>query len=753
MPAALLLSLVLVTLNYFGVPYADLAKFVVYLAFCVTIPGTLIWRSITRRVHAFGEEAAAGTALGIALEVLTYIPARAVGVPLLVLVWPLVTMLSFGIAPGLRRYWRATGSAGRAPMWHSWAICFLLGLFMVYITASFFRESAVDSVGYTFTDTDSAWYLAIVGELKHHMPPMVSYAPEGPLKYHWFVFADMAAASWITGIEPFLLLRRLSLLPYFAVLALLVPAITRRLTRAWWTGPVALLVTFFVLAPHPFKWLVSNQLSDIGFDSVLDASLLRTTLWLGPPITLAAALFAAVVLLLVELLGAQIRGAAAWLALTVLLVAVSGAKATFIPLLLAGLGCVLAVGLLRRKVSRVALIATGIALASAAFSMLVLLGGSASGLVYWPPLQLLYVTGFAAPTRVLPGASPLSSAVVMMLGISVLCWAGIWGGLIGLRRDAARRPEVLMFVGIGVAGTAAALLFSHPGLSQDAFFQGMRPYLSIAAVVGLAAMVTRSGLGRRLVVPASIAAATGLFAVLVLRGLGSSVMPRVMDVPGSRRSVMIALAWPYLVLVLLVITAAVFLFRSARTRAAAPVLLLAMGMGMGLETALHDRVVRPVKVAMETQWQPNLPSHVSQGSREAGRWIRDHSAPSDVVATNAHCLFKEDCANVRFTATAFSERRVLIEGWGYQAKTLKAAQESGSSHFYVPYWNPDLLAVNDAAFITPSAQTLGRLRDQYGVRWLFVDRSISEPAANLGEFARLRFSSGFCDVYEVLPAA
>jgi hypothetical protein len=516
---------------------------------------------------------------------------------------------------------------------------------------------------------------------------------------------------------------------------------------------VALLVTFFVLAPHPFKWILQSYVAQVGFNGVLDGSLLRTTLWLSPPQSLGAALFATIVLLLIGLLRSEVRGVAGWLALAVLLIVVSGSKASYIPLLLAGLACAIGVGLLRRQVSQPALIAAGLALCSLGFAMFVLLGGEASGLAL-DPMQLLRLTGLGWETGLFGEPIP-ALAYVTMLGICALCWAAIWCGLIGLRgTGATRKPELVMLVGIGAAGIAAALLFGHPGLSQDAFFQGLRPYLSIAAVVGFAAIVTSSGLGRRAIALASAAAAAGLLAVLTLRLLGSRTMPVNTGQPGGRRSLVIALGWPYLVLAALIIVAAVILFRSTRTRAAAPVLVLAALMGMGLETSLHDRIYRPVHRAIQTQWQPNIPSLVADGSLEAGRWIRDHSDPSDVVATNAHCLYKaEVCNNARFTAAAFTERRILIEGWGYNTRAQTIAEQTDTFHAMVPYWNPELLTINDAAFFTPSPQTLGRLRDEYGVRWLFVDRSANEPAPNLGEFATLRFTSGVCDVYEVLPAA
>src|SRR5258705_8958273 len=52
---------------------------------------------------------------------------------------------------------------------------------------------------------------------------------------------------------------------------------------------------------------------------------------------------------------------------------------------------------------------------------------------------------------------------------------------------------------------------------------------------------------------------------------------------------------------------------------------------------------------------------------DAARWVRDHSSPNDVLATNVHCLgYYGDLGDSRsFWLSAYSERSVLVEGWGF----------------------------------------------------------------------------------------
>ena len=72
---------------------------------------------------------------------------------------------------------------------------------------------------------------------------------------------------------------------------------------------------------------------------------------------------------------------------------------------------------------------------------------------------------------------------------------------------------------------------------------------------------------------------------------------------------------------------------------------------------------------------------VSDGVLEAGRWLRDHSDPDDLVATNAHCQrWNKDCTDLHFSMTAYSERRMLRGGLGLhhdRARRGREAQDLG----------------------------------------------------------------------------
>jgi hypothetical protein len=146
---------------------------------------------------------------------------------------------------------------------------------------------------------------------------------------------------------------------------------------------------------------------------------------------------------------------------------------------------------------------------------------------------------------------------------------------------------------------------------------------------------------------------------------------------------------------------------------------------------------------------------VTPGSLRGARWLRAHSAPDDIVATNIHCrtLRDGDCDNTQFWVAAFAERRVLVEGWGFTARN-NAAFRAGTGHspLYLPFWDRERLAANDAVFRHPTRENLAYLRDRWNVRWLFVHtRGGGRADPRLDDLADLRWRSAQARVYELRP--
>ncbi|MGI5245976.1 hypothetical protein [Dactylosporangium sp. CA-139066] len=751
---ALLLGAAFAVLWYYHVPPATTAIFALYVTLGVILPGTLWWRFLRGGPGWLVADAAAGLVVGYVGEVFTYVVARLIGAPLLVLAWPIGTAAAFCTIKSLRRYLRGSPGADRPPAPWRWAMTALAGLTLLW-SVKFYRVYGLSYPANASPDTDSTFHLALVGEARHHMPMRVPWIEGEPLLYHWFVYPEMAATSWVTGIEANVLLLRLSMLPMLMAFTVLVALLARRVTGGWWTGVAASAMTLLVLAPNPYQWQLYAFFRDLAFSGLDDGAALRQTAWSGPTQTFGAVLFVPAVLVLADLL----RGGAGrrqWALFALLLAGVTGGKATYLPLLAAGLALLVAVELgRRRRWHRPALGALALTLAGILAAQLVLFGASSQG-TRLAPLTDMATGGVGVTTGFSAGRVPWR--LIVLAALTVLCWAAMWAGLAALRR----RPvsaELTVMLGIGLAGAAATLLLGQDGDSQRYFLESARPYLCIAATAGLAALLPGPMTPRRAATLLATAL-SGVVAIQALQFLGRHDIPR-----GESPARLTAdLVLPYFALALF--TALAYLafrricppLRDGQIRhftilrdVPAAALLIALLAGFGLNTAAqHFALI--AQESRQSGWRDVVRNqrYVSQGSLEAGRWLRGHSDPDDLVATNAHCLIYEGrCSNLHFSMTAYSERRMLVEGWGFATTAHEEAARLGAWVGAVPYWRPEVLAANDAVFADPSEANVRVLRDRYRVRWLFVDETQSTVSPHLATFARFRYRSGVCAVYEL----
>jgi hypothetical protein len=95
-----------------------------------------------------------------------------------------------------------------------------------------------------------------------------------------------------------------------------------------------------------------------------------------------------------------------------------------------------------------------------------------------------------------------------------------------------------------------------------------------------------------------------------------------------------------------------------------------------------------------------------------------------------------------------TERPVLVEGWSYSNQANKISMATGVNPSLLPYWNEDLLAVNDLAFTSPSPAVIERLRKS-GVRWLYADHRAGQVSPNLKQYVRLRHATLDATIYEI----
>ncbi|MEU8103045.1 hypothetical protein AB0C18_04885 [Nonomuraea muscovyensis] len=738
LPAGSVAAFTFAVLNRYGVSGTDIALFAGYVALGLALPGALTVRALSGRPRTLAEEVALGLPLGYAVEILAYTGARAAGLPLLVLAWPLATYAAFLAVPSLRRHWRRRARP-ESPWWWPSFLAVVTASLVAWSAVKFFATHALTWPALGTSAPDMPFHLALVGELTHHVPPMVPMVAGEPLAYHWFVYAHLAAAGRLTGIEPLVLLFRLGMLPMLAAIVVLAGMTGRRLTRSWCGAAVTVVGTVFVGAPSLY----------LGANGLFTWGGIPDTAWISPTQTLGALLFAAVVLVLIDLLEHRPRDVRGWCLAAVLLVALTGAKATYLPLLAAGLAVVAAVRVVRgRRPSRPVLIGMGLTAACILFAQFVLFGRARQGLIV-DPFSFMRVTW----SELTGAAEPPGGGVPGIAPVYLVCWALTWLGVLGLavRPRQLLRPAVTLMLGVGVAGLSAALLFGHPGRSQLFFLWGGYPYLAAVTAWGLLVLVRRAGLSPR---ATACAAGAGLAAAYLVPLLCGVTIPLA---PGQDTGVLYR---PYLVLGLTAVAAVVLLARWRGLRGAAALVVVALA-AVGLPAYGHARVLSALDgfvttapaapaTARPAARGPVTEQAIPAGALTAGRWLRAHSAPGDLVATNAHCRWgREDPCDSRFPwVAALSERRVLVEGWAYTAANL-SRWRPGLPPESLPFWDQELLRLNDAAFRVPSAEVMRLLRERHGVRWLFAEERSGTSLGRIGDFATLLFRSGGYAVYRL----
>ncbi|OGO54517.1 MAG: hypothetical protein A2Z32_09730, partial [Chloroflexi bacterium RBG_16_69_14] len=509
LPAVVLALAAAVVLVAYGTPVPQVAIFGVYVTFGIALPGLLWVRLLRGRAAHIAEDLTLGLAVGYCVEIATYVAARAAGLPLLFLLWPILTLAVFAVVPRLRRYWRGDGS--RAPIWWSWSLAAMVGYLLVYAAGTFFAQHHLAG-----TDTpyvDMTFHQALIGELRHHVPPQIPYVTGVPLAYHWFFYAEAAATSWATGIEPVTLLYRLSGLPMFAAFVVLTAVGARRLTGGWWTGPVAVAVALFGTVAGPYRWTVTP---------VPDTQTLGVT-WISPTNLFGLALFAATILVVMDVLQADTHVPRRyWLLAGLLFLGAAGAKASLLPLLIVGFLVVLVgVAIGRHRLDRNAAVGLAMAGVGLVLAMILLFRGTTGGLV----IGLDSLRSFPVVSNPGRGAQGISRLVMPIVGwlIALTLWSFLWAGVYALfarRHRTNPDPRILLLLGICAGALGAVTVLSYPGLSQNYYLKGAAGAFGMLAAAGIASVLPARSRYLPLIACVSIAALAGAATVLAFRAIG-----------------------------------------------------------------------------------------------------------------------------------------------------------------------------------------------------------------------------------------
>ncbi len=748
-PAAALVAVVAVLLVH-GTPPADVARYAGYALWAVLVPGTLVFRSLRRRPHTLLEDLVLGAVTGLVLELAAWAVLVRLGLQSVAALWPLVVVVPFALVPGLRRHWRPRGYV-RPPLSWSWTVAGLVALTATYFGEVFLARFPILPTGESSRIYgDLPYLISLAGNAKHQMPPTFPQAAGEPLHYHWFTFAHMAMSSLVGGIDLPVVAMRL-MVPALSVLTVLALAVAaHRLSGRLWAGPAAVVLFMGVGA---FTAAYPNPVDTWPFG----APAVGLLSWASLSLTYSQPLLIGLATAVGEVLrgcggdpdrrGVFPLGRGAVVLAGLFALASSAAKASTLPVTLGGLAVAgLALAVTSRRIPRAVLVLGVILFGAQVFATALVFDFQSYGLQlglfgnvrkYWADPQL-----GPAPVRaafaLMTLAAFLLNHQVRLLGAVPLLW----------QRRMRLEPVQWFLFGAALAGPAAYLLVG--GFNASYFTIASAPFAALLSAWGWCELAERAALPR----PAAAGLVVGaVSAGAALTWLTHRFSDRWADFSvrllgrgtGSRAY------WPLLpmlaaaVAVAVVALLGVLVWRSAgRSRPAlrgrgGPVLLT--GLCALALPALPLDVLQGREYGWDFSWA------LAGRQVEAARWVRAHSRPSDVIATNSHCwqyddyAYGRECDNSRSQwLSAYSERSVLVEGWAYAPRLV--ARSEGGVVARDPFWDQRLFRLNEDAVYRPTAELIERLRHEHRVRFLVVDRQAGAESPRLREFTEPVFDNG-----------
>jgi hypothetical protein len=558
---------------------------------------------------------------------------------------------------------------------------------------------------------DETFHHALISETAHRFPPQIPFLLDTRLDYHWFVHAQIATAGHATGLDAITMLREV------------MPAVSMILSVLG-LGAVALRLTGRPLAAAVAPALLvagANQLMGPHYDTyAFYESFLTRRFVSSPSQSYGVVMSMPALMLILEVLRPDRKaGRLTWVTLAIALFALSGAKATFMPIFL--VGALAAWGLtlvFARRIDKMLTALVVLLVVVNLWAQFVLFGGQSGGMAFDPFATVRSALGN-------DGLDKSTGSVVVMSLVLLTGWMLYGIGAIGLvKANQWRDPRAVWMAFSIPAGIGVAFVLFRSGLSQLWFQRTVAELVVLMSAWGLCLLlpsVTR----RQAFVYGGAAALTGL-AAFALSALSES---RRSDIThAGKPSLLATVLFPVLVAVVFALIGRVLsrtnALGSGTWSATALAVCAVLGLGsMNVYSLAYDTVTQRANPV------PKYPALWAAGGTQAAEYIAKHSPVDAIVATNVHCVRPHGprCDNRNFWVSADTERRILIEGWGYTADTNKNFV-AGEANAFIPPPDPERLRINDAAFKNPSPETVQALVDRWDVSWLFVSKKY---AANL----------------------
>jgi len=739
-PALLVYVVAVAALRHYAlVSVWDTGVYTVWLAWAHVLPGTLLWRLLDwRPVDAGGrgrpfvEDVALGSILGVVASIPVYLLMVVAGIPWAIVGWPLLVLVPVVASRRGRRI--IARRAAPTPAWWSWSLA-ILALYVVgYSVFTYWNRGALTEASFRAPHVDEPYHLSLLAEFRHHFPAQVPYVAGAPLRYHWLVYPFLAMGAWATDVAPVVLLRILAPAALSLATLLGVSVAASRMSGRRWAGVAAGAITCALTPLDLMGWTAGSE-PWVRSHWMSSAS---------PTQALANAICPLLVVLVVGLLRGSARRPQHWVLAGVVMLAVAGAKSAMLPLFVAGLcGTTVMMLVVRRRILWRVAGAAALSLVVFAAATVIFYGSGSRAMTIGPLAlvdHMLLVGGEVTPTG--PG-------LVLGIAYMVCVLAPLIGGVGLFVRRGWRRPAPWFLLGTSAAGLVATLTFSHPALSQIYFLYSAAIPSGLFAALGLARIA--GPLKPQLACWAAVSAAIGLGTAWCL----AAVMAQEPIARGSdadTAEVFTTFLVPLLGAVA-VITVAFAVVLRPLSRWVSGI----HGHSLFLALCLATGMCALAPVAEAATWLRSSPTGparnpqiIGPGGPQAARWLEAHSTPDDLVATNIHA--RPDHEDFRsFWVAGYAERRVLVQGWAYVPPESVGQPSNEDTNLPVrpPFWDIEKLQLNDRVFSNPTAEDVARLRDEYGVDWLFADSHERPDLDGLAEVARERFRAGDYTVYEI----
>jgi len=734
-PAALVIVVAVATWLVAGVGAADILRFLGYELFFIALPGTALLWAIRGGRSGFLVTVALAWPLGQTLEIFAFSATAATGLRTLFVLYPVIVIAAGGLVIWRRR--SALPKSEEVETTSGVALCgaaCAISLGLIYIAFMFLPEVPLPSSGTSVAyPVDFQFFMGLIGQALHRWPTTSPGLSGVPLPYEWFVFFHMAAVTQVTHVAIPLVALRLDYVPTIAVVGCQLLVVGRSLARSAWVGVLAIVVVF-LLGPLDFT-------TDPAGVSSPFYERFNFHLWASWTFPFGLMFLLALVYLINERLGhpawSRARTVGSWILIALLMVGASGAKATILPVIIAGLGLYALTALaVRRRVpwNAIAILCAGIVIFAVTF--VVVYGGGAPGTGFDPFVSL----GGTLPVLAAEG---ITSSTLRHVVLPFAYVAGVAGVLLPLagslymlrRRHRAELARYGFCIALFVAGLVIANLVHQIAYSEQYFLDTGFVAGAVVAAGGLHLAWLDAGsalpMERR-----HIMIALGASIVLLVAIIGITAKTMSHDDALTVRYILLGVA-------AVAIVAAWDLRLRSQHRDSQGVLALALIPLLAASALTAPLLLAPkAKRVLDgvpltvTQPDPQIVWGLTPGLLAALQWLQGHSPVDTVLAVSNHWANPSRTDAGYYYYSAFSERQVFVEAYSpirYGITTGLATPEG--VNFALRQ------RLNNEVFGDASLAALNVLTHQYSVRFLVIDRIHGTVDPAVAQLGRIVFSN------------